>query len=260
MRLGQAHFPGQTRIFDRRARRGASAAVVARNQNHIGLGLGHPGGNRAHSAGRHQLDRHLGARIDLLQVIDQLRQVFDGIDIVMRRRRDQRYPRRRMAQPRDQCRHLHAGQLPAFAGLCPLRHLDFQLFTGVQVFRRNAKAPGCHLLDLGTRVVAIRFRREMRRVFAALARIGLGPDPVHCDVQRLVRLGRQRAKAHPRRHKALADRGDAFHLFNRHRLAQRLDVQKVAYVDRRVGPHRGTVLLPQVIGCAVAGRLQHMHR
>ena len=47
MRLGQTHFPWQTRIFDRRRWRRARAAIVTRNQDHIGLGLGHASGNRA---------------------------------------------------------------------------------------------------------------------------------------------------------------------------------------------------------------------
>jgi hypothetical protein len=65
---------------------------MARDQDHIGLRLGHTGGDGADTGGRHQLHRHLGARVDLLQVVDQLRKIFDRIDVVVRRRRDQRYP------------------------------------------------------------------------------------------------------------------------------------------------------------------------
>jgi hypothetical protein len=43
-------------------------------------------------------------------------------------------------------------------------------------------------------------------------------------------------------------------------LPSRLDVQQVAQMDRRVGLHRRGILLPQVIGRPVAGRLQHVHR
>ncbi len=99
----------------------------------------------------------------------------------------------------------------------------------------------------------------MRRVFAAFAAIGFGTDPVHRDVQKLVRLGRKRAKAHARRHEPLADRGDAFHLFNRHRLAQRLDVEKVAQVNWRVRPHHRRILLPEVETALFAGGLQQVH-
>ena len=97
MRLGQAHFPRQTRVFDRGRRAGTRAAIMARNQDHIGLGLGDTSGNRADAGGGDKLDRHLGARVDLLQVIDQLRQILDRIDVVMRRGRNQRHALGRMA-------------------------------------------------------------------------------------------------------------------------------------------------------------------
>ena len=149
MRLGQAHFPRHAGIFDRCPRAGPGPAVMPRNQDHIGLGLDHTRRNGADAGRGHQFHRHLGARVDLLEIIDQLRQVFDRIDVMMRRRADQADPRRRMAQPRNQSRHLHPRQLAAFTGLGPLGDLDLQFLTGVQVFRRDAKAPRCHLLDLG---------------------------------------------------------------------------------------------------------------
>ncbi len=50
MRLGQAHFPRQARVFDRGAGAGARPAVMAGNQDDIGLGLGHTRRNRPHTA------------------------------------------------------------------------------------------------------------------------------------------------------------------------------------------------------------------
>ena len=73
-------------------------------------------------------------------------------------------------------------------------------------------------------------------------------------------LGRQRAKGHARRHEPLADRGDGFDLFDGHWGPQRLDVQQVAQMDRRVALHLGAILLPHLVGCFVAGHLQHVHR
>ena len=104
VRLGQAHFPRQARIFDRALRRRAGAARMAGNQDRVGFRLGDAGGDRADARARHQLHADRCVRIDLLQVVDELRQVFDRVDIVMRRRADQRDARRRMAQPRDQRR------------------------------------------------------------------------------------------------------------------------------------------------------------
>jgi len=164
-----------------------------------------------------------------------------------------------MAQPRDQLRHLHPRQLPALTGLGTLGDLDLQLLAMVEIFRRHAKAPRGHLLDLGARVVAIRLGGEMRRVLAALAAVAARADPVHRHVERLVRLGRQRTKAHPRRDEPLADRGDAFHFFQRDCLAHRLDRHQVAQMNGRLGLHRRRILLPQRIARLVAGRLHHVH-
>ncbi len=69
----------------------------------------------------------LGLRVDLLQVIDELRQIFDGIDVVMGRRRDQRDAGCRMAELGDLHRHLEAGELATFAGLRTLCDLDLDL-------------------------------------------------------------------------------------------------------------------------------------
>ena len=92
---------------------------------------------------------HADARIgiDLLQVVDELRQVLDRIDVVVRRRRDQHHAGRRMAQARDHLGHLEAGQLAALAGLGALRDLDLDLAALVQIFGGHAEAARGHLLD-----------------------------------------------------------------------------------------------------------------
>src|SRR5262249_12310912 len=107
-----------------------------------------PGGDRAYSRFGDQLDRHASARVDLLQVVDQLREVFDRVDVVMWRRRDQRNAGHRMANRSDLSRDLVTGQLTAFAGLRALRDFYLELFSRHQVFRRDAKARRRHLFDV----------------------------------------------------------------------------------------------------------------
>ena len=165
-----------------------------------------------------------------------------------------------MPQPRDQIGDLHPRKLPTFAGLGALRDLNLKLFALVQVLGGDAKPARRDLLDLGGRVVAIGLWVEMRGIFAAFAAVGLRTDPVHRHVQSFVRLRAQRAQRHARRDKALADRGDAFHLFQRHRRAQWLHIHQIAQVDRRIGPHLVRKLLPQLVRRLVARHLQHVHR
>ncbi len=126
LRLRQPKLPGQTRMLDRTQRRSAGSAVVAGDQHHIGMRLRNARGDRADASFGHQLHRNARLRIDVLQVVDQLRQIFDRVDIVMRRRRDQAHTRNRVAQLRDKVVDFVAGQLAAFAGLRALRHLDLQ--------------------------------------------------------------------------------------------------------------------------------------
>ena len=50
----------------------------------VRTGLGHTGGNRADANFGHQLDADTRMTVNVLEVVDQLRQIFDGIDIMMR--------------------------------------------------------------------------------------------------------------------------------------------------------------------------------
>src|SRR5690606_32606171 len=120
-----------------------------------------------------------------------------GIDVVVRRRRDQAHTRGRMAHPRDPRIHLAAGKLPALTGLGALRHLDLQLARLAQVEARHAEAPRGHLLDCRVlRIAELVGPRVALGVLAALARVGLAADAVHRDGERLVRLLADGAVAH----------------------------------------------------------------
>ncbi len=147
MRLGEADLPRAAGVLDRGERRGARAAVIARDRHMIGAALGDAGGDRADADFGDELHRDIGARIDVLQIEDQLRQILDRINVVMRRRRDEADARRRMAHLGDHRIDLVAGQLSAFAGLCALRHLDLDHVGIDEIFRRHAETPRRHLLD-----------------------------------------------------------------------------------------------------------------
>ena len=54
--------------------------------------LAHAGRDGADTRLGHQLDADPGPRVDLFQIEDQLRQILDGVDIVVRRRRDEHDP------------------------------------------------------------------------------------------------------------------------------------------------------------------------
>ena len=87
--LGQAELPRAAGVLERGQRCRAGAAVVAGDQHHVGLGLRDAGRDRADADLGDQLHVHPCARVGALQVVDQLLEVLDRVDVVVRRRRDQ---------------------------------------------------------------------------------------------------------------------------------------------------------------------------
>ena len=85
--------------------------------------LDHAHGNGTDPRLRHQLDGDRGGRVDLFQVEDKLRQVLDAVNVVVRRRRDQRNAGRGVADAGDLGGDLVARKLAALAGFGALRIL-----------------------------------------------------------------------------------------------------------------------------------------
>ncbi|MNN05097.1 hypothetical protein D3C81_1178480 [compost metagenome] len=196
-------------------RRGPGSPIVTADQNDIGTSFGHAGGDGSDTGFRDQLHIDAGPWISILQIIDQLRQVFDRIDVMVRRRRDQADTRRRSAHFRHPRIHLAAWQLAAFARLSPLGHFDLD-FVGIhQIVGRNAKAPRSNLLDRATAQIAVRVRHIARGIFAAFAGVALPADPVHRNRDRLVRFLTDRTKGHGPCLETAHDRCRRFHFFQR---------------------------------------------
>ena len=194
--FGKADFPRRTGVLDRGQRRGAGAAFETCDGDMVGARFRNARGHRADADFGDQLDGYLAVRVHILQIVDQLRQILDRIDVVMRRRRDQADAGRRMPDARDGRVDLVAGQLSAFAGLGALRHLDLHHVGVDEIFRRHAEAARGDLLDRRAHRIAVRQRLEAVGLFAAFAGVGLAADPVHRDRQCRVRLARDRAETH----------------------------------------------------------------
>ncbi len=137
------------------------------------------------------------ARVDLLEVVDELGQVLDGVDVVVGRRGDQADAGLGVAQAGDLLGDLVAGQLAALAGLGALGHLDLQLVGVDQVLGGDPEAAGGDLLDAGVLVVAALAPGVVAvRVLAALTAVGQATEQVHGLGQRLVGLLGQGAVGH----------------------------------------------------------------
>ncbi|MNZ67067.1 hypothetical protein D3C78_853020 [compost metagenome] len=238
MGFGQAKLPRGAGVLDRGQRRSTGTTVITGDGDQVGIGLGHASGDGANACLCHQLHRYQGLRVDLLEVVDQLGQVFDRVDVVVRRRRDQGHARYRIAQLGDQAVDLAAGQLAALARFGALGNLDLQHFGIDQVFRGHTEAAGGHLLDLGAADGAI-----ARGVFTALTGVGTRAQAVHRLGQRFVSLWRQRTQRDTGGVEALEDRLQRLDLLQRQWLVGHFHLQQVAdHRHRALVDQRGVFL------------------
>ena len=110
LRFGQTDFPRRAGMLDRVSGEAPVPPSWPAIVTTIGVRLGNAGGDGADADLGHQLHADARLRVGVLQVVDELRQIFDRIDVVMRRRRDQPHARRRVAHARDPLVDLVAGQ------------------------------------------------------------------------------------------------------------------------------------------------------
>ena len=227
LRLGEPELPGRARVLDRRQRAGAGAAVRTGDVHDVGERLHDTGGDEPDAGLGDELDRDVRVRAHLPQVEDELREILDRVDVVMRRRRDQLDARQRVAQARDLLADLVRRQLPALAGLRALRDLDLQLVGGDRVARGDAEARRGDLLDARVALVA-----EALGILAAFARVRARAEPVERDRDGLVRLGRERAVRHAAAREAPQDRLRGLDLLERDRLCRGHELEQVAQLER----------------------------
>src|SRR5262249_38968388 len=121
-----------------------------------------------------------------LQIVDELLDVFDGVDVVVRRRTDEPDTGRRMARARDPRVDLVARQLTTLAPLCALRHLDLEVSRVDEGLGGPDEATGGPLLDRRSPEVAVFITEVAIRVLTTLASVGLAANAIHRNRERLV--------------------------------------------------------------------------
>ena len=155
VRFDETHLQRTTAVLDGRQRRRAGTTIATRNLDDVGVRLGDAGRDRADARLGHELHGHLRVLVDHVQVIDELREILNGVDVVVRRRGDEWNTSLGSAEPGNVRGNLLTRKLTTFTRLGTLRHLDFGLVGRHQERRRDTKATGSDLLDSGRRDVAI---------------------------------------------------------------------------------------------------------
>ena len=77
-------------MLDAGERAGAGAAVESADEHVVRVSFGDTRGHRANPGFRDELDAHSRMRVDPLQVVDELGEVLDRVDVMVRRRRNER--------------------------------------------------------------------------------------------------------------------------------------------------------------------------
>src|SRR5260370_21523993 len=101
MCFAQPNFPGKTGVLDGGQWRRAGTAIVPADGDDVRARFSYARGDDADSGAGNELYADTRARIHGAQVVDELREVFDAVNVVMRRSRDHRCARRGVPDPSE---------------------------------------------------------------------------------------------------------------------------------------------------------------
>ena len=183
------------------------------DQHHVGVRFGHTCRNSPDSDCADQLHVYPRTIVCASEVVDQLGEILDRIDVVVRGRRNEPDPRRRVPGFRDPRVHLGPRKLPSFTGLGTLGHLDLNVGGIDQVIAGHPEAPTRDLLDCASTLVVT---QPLRRL-SALTGVGTPAESIHRNRHRLVRLRREGTVAHRTGVESSENHLDGFDLIERNR-------------------------------------------
>ena len=105
---------------------------------------------------------------------------------MVRRRRDQLNPRRRVTHRSNPRIDFSTGQLATFAGLGTLRHFNLKFLCIYQIVARDTESTGGDLFNCAVFRVTVGFEEIPRRILSPFAGVALAANPVHRNCQRFV--------------------------------------------------------------------------
>src|SRR5712692_5641849 len=186
MCFAQPNFPGKTGVLDGGQWRRAGTAIVPADSDDVRARFGYARGDDADSGAGNEFYADAGAGIDGAKVVDQLREVFDAVNVVVGRRGNQRRAGSGVADARDVFADFFRGQLAAFTGFRALGHFDFEFFGVNEIVRGDTEAAGGDLLDF---VGRSRLEAIGMGIFAAFTSIAPSTELIHCEREGAVCFG-----------------------------------------------------------------------
>lgn len=194
----------------------------------FGMGFGDPGSDDADAHFADQLDADTGFGISVLEIVDELRKIFDRVNIMVGWRGDQSDAGGTVANAGNVLIDFGAGKLTPFAGFGTLRDLDLEFIGIGEIVDRHTKSPGGDLLDGGTFGIAVGEWLEADGIFATFTRIAFPFEAVHGHGDGFMGLGADRAEAHCTGAEASDDELGWLHFFDGDRLQGRLEAKQAA--------------------------------
>ncbi|KAI6759055.1 hypothetical protein HG531_013816 [Fusarium graminearum] len=227
MSLSQTQLPRKTSILDASPSRSTGTTIVTRDQDVVGLRLGDTRGDDTDTNLRDKLDRDSRSGAGALQIVDQLLEILDGVNIVVRRGRDKTDTRGRVTGASNGLGHLVTRKLTTLTGLGTLSHLNLKLIRVGKVGRSDTESTRSDLLDGRTHGITVGHTLRSLRVLTTLTSVRLSTQSVHGNSQGRVRLHRDGTVRHGTGTEPANDISPRLNLINGDRSAVlKLKVQK----------------------------------
>ena len=248
MSLGKTKLPRKSRIVNGACRSCTGTSIITRDQDNLCTCFCYTSCYRTNTSFRYQFYRDTCLRVCIFQVVDQLCQILDGVNIMMRRRRDQAHTwcgQTGLCDPRID---FSTRQMSTLSWFCTLSHLDLNLLCTYQISGSNTKTSTCHLLDRRAFIQSIRSDSQTFNTLTALTGIRFTMELIHGNSQTLMGFLRNRSIGHGTGLKTGHDGLYALYFLQRNSLLRIFEIQKGSELSMIVFTiYQRGILLEQII-------------